>query len=53
MPSLYVHPRLGEVTLSQTVRARRISISVRATGAVRLSFPCGVPQKRALDFLEQ
>ena len=53
MTSLYVHPRLGEVTLSQTVRARRISISVRATGAVRLSFPCGVPQKRALDFLEQ
>lgn len=44
MTSLYVHPRLGEVTLSQTVRARRISISVRATGAVRLSFPCGVPQ---------
>ena len=41
MTSLYVHPRLGEVTLSQTVRARRISISVRATGAVRLSFPCG------------
>ena len=52
MTSLYVHPRLGEVTLSQTVRARRISISVRATGAVRLSFPCGVPQKRALDFLQ-
>lgn len=50
MTSLYVHPRLGEVTLSQTVRARRISISVRATGAVRLSFPCGVPQKRALVF---
>ena len=53
MTSLYVHPRLGEVTLSQTVRARRISLSVRATGAVRLSFPCGVPHTRALDFLEQ
>ena len=53
MTSLYVHPRLGEVTLSQTVRARRISISVRATGAVRLSFPCGVPQKRALDFMDR
>ena len=47
MTSLYVHPRLGEVTLSQTVRARRISISVRATGAVRLSFPCGVPASRS------
>ena len=53
MTSVYVHPRLGEVTLSQTVRARRISISVRATGAVRLAFPCGVSQKRALGFLEQ
>ena len=51
MTSVYVHPRLGEVTLSQTVRARRISISVRATGAVRLAFPCGVSQKRALGFL--
>lgn len=40
MTSVWVHPRLGEVTLSQTrCQARRISISVRATGAVRLSFP--------------
>mgnify|MGYP000271838982 FL=1 len=53
MISVYVHPRLGEGTLSQTGRARRISISVRATGAVRLAFPCGVSQKRALGFLEQ
>ena len=53
MTSVWVHPRLGEVTLSQTLRARRISISVRATGAVRLSFPYGVSQKRALAFLDQ
>jgi len=53
MTSVFVHPRLGEVTLSQTLRARRISISVRATGVVRLSFPYGVSQKRALAFLEQ
>lgn len=53
MTSVFVHPRLGEVTLSQTRRARRISISVRATGGLRLSFPCGVSQKRALAFLEQ
>ncbi|WP_064975866.1 M48 family metallopeptidase [Alistipes provencensis] len=53
MTSVWVHPRLGEVTLSQSVRARRISISVRATGAVRLSFPYGVSQKRALAFLDQ
>lgn len=53
MTSVYAHPRLGEVTLSRTLRARRVSISVRATGAVRLSFPYGVSQKRALEFLEQ
>lgn len=53
MTSVHVHPRLGEVTLSQTLRVRRISISVRATGVVRLSFPYGVSQKRALAFLEQ
>ena len=53
MTSVWVHPRLGEVTLSQTLRARRISISVGATGAVRLSFPYGVSQKRALAFLDQ
>ena len=53
MTSVWVHPRLGEVTLSQTLRARRISISVRATGAVRLSFPYGVSQKHALAFLDQ
>ena len=53
MTSVYAHPRLGEVTLSRTLRARRVSISVRATGVVRLSFPDGVSQTRALEFLEQ
>lgn len=53
MTSVWVHPRLGEVTLSQSVRARRVSISVRVTGAVRLSFPRGVSQKRALAFLDE
>ena len=48
MTSVWVHPRLGEVTLSQTLRARRISISVRATGAVRLSSGlCTVDGSRA------
>lgn len=46
------HPRLGEVTLAQTSRARRVSIRVRASGDVRLSFPFGVSQRRALAFLE-
>lgn len=53
MTSVHVHPRLGEVTLSADAARRRISISVRATGVVRLSFPYGVSQKRALAFLEQ
>lgn len=46
------HPLLGEITLSQTPRARRITLSVKPSGSVRLSFPVGVPQQRALDFLE-
>ena len=53
MTSVWVHPRLGEVTLSQSMRARRVSISVRATGLVRLSFSRGVSQKRALAFLDE
>ena len=47
------HPRLGEVVLSQSRRARRISISVRGTGCVRLSFPYGVSARRAMEFLER
>lgn len=53
MLTVVEHPRLGEVTLSQTRRARRISISVRSTGDVRLSFPCGVSARRAMEFLER
>ncbi|MEG0806775.1 MAG: SprT family zinc-dependent metalloprotease [Alistipes sp.] len=47
------HPQLGEITLSQTLRARRIAISVRSSGAVRISYPYGVSQKQALEFLAQ
>ena len=52
MISTVTHPRLGEVTLSRTRRARRISISVRGTGAVRVSFPYGVSVRRAMEFLD-
>ncbi|HIW52384.1 MAG TPA: DUF45 domain-containing protein, partial [Candidatus Alistipes excrementipullorum] len=48
----YNHPVLGEVTLSQTRRATRISIAVRPSGSVRLSFPMSVSARRALSFLE-
>lgn len=53
MTNVVVHPRLGEVTLSQTPRARRITVCVRGSGAVRLSFPRGVSRRRALEFLER
>lgn len=53
MTEVLIHPRLGEVTLSQTARARRITVCVRGSGAVRLSFPRGVSRRRALEFLER
>ena len=53
MQKVVSYPGVGEVTLSKTRRATRISLSVRPNGSVRLSFPWWVAQKRALDFLEQ
>ena len=47
-----VHPIVGEVTLSQSRRARRISLCVRPSCPVRLSYPYGVSTARALEFLE-
>ena len=47
------HPRLGKVTFAQSLRARRVSISVRGSGEVRLTCPPGVSQRRALAFLEE
>lgn len=46
------HPRLGEIVLAQTRRSKRITVTVRATGTVRLSFPLRVSERRALAFLE-
>ena len=53
MKSKIVHPEVGEVTLSATRRSRRISLTVRPTGEVRLSYPATISTKRALEFLEQ
>ncbi len=53
MQKVVTYPVVGEVTLSKTRRATRISLSVRHNGTVRLSFPWCVTQKRALDFLER
>ena len=53
MTATFSHPLLGEVLLVQSARARRLSISVRVSGEVRLTFPVGVSQRRALAFLEE
>lgn len=49
---IITHPALGEVSVLQTLRARRISISVRPDGSVRMSMPYNVDVKPAIDFLE-
>lgn len=46
------HPQLGEITLCESPRAGRISLSVKPTGTVRLSYPAGSPREAALRFLE-
>lgn len=53
MISVFDHPQLGEVVLSQSPRARRVSIRVRPSGAVWVSYPRGVSQRRALAFLDE
>lgn len=53
MISTLDHPSLGPVTLAQSPRARRIAIRVRPSGEVRVSFPRGVSQQRALAFLDE
>ena len=53
MQKSLIHPTLGEITLSSTRRSTRISLSVRPTGKVRLSYPLYVSQRRAMEFLEQ
>ena len=52
MPKIYHHPTLGDITLSQRWTTRRISISVRPSGEIRLSYPRLVPTAVALRFLE-
>ena len=52
MDEVLQHPRLGPVTLTQSPRARRITLTVRPSGTVRLSYPCGIARTRALAFLE-
>jgi predicted metal-dependent hydrolase len=53
MQKTITYPRIGEITLSRTRRSTRITLSVRPNGAVRLSFPLWVTQRRALSFLDE
>lgn len=50
---LYQHTALGPIALKQNPRARRITLSVKPSGEVRLSFPVTISQSRALTFLEE
>lgn len=49
--SIFSHPRLGEITISRTRQMRRISVSVKRDGSVRLNIPTGYPLQAGLDFL--
>ena len=52
MKEIFVHPTLGEITISCTRRSTRTTISVRASGEVRLSFPPYISKRKALAFLD-
>ncbi len=46
------HAQLGEVTINRTARAKRVSISVRPTGEVRLTIPMNGSESAARKFME-
>lgn len=48
----HIDPRLGEILLNQTSRARRLSITVLTSGIVRLSYPKSISTAKALECLE-
>lgn len=49
---LIQHPVVGAVVVRISPRARRITLSVRPSGEVRLTLPMGVKPERGLAFLE-
>ncbi len=53
MQKTVTHPLAGAVTLSRTRRSTRVKLSINADGAVRLSFPTWVSERRALRFLDE
>ena len=48
-----MHPLIGPVECAASARARRISLSVRRDGTVRLTYPRRGSLQEALDFLER
>ena len=53
MDKVYKHPRLGDVLLRQRWNTSRISLSVKPSGEVRLSYPRLISTVKALRFLEE
>ena len=53
MKSTFSHPVVGEVTICKSNRSRRIALSVRPDGCVRLSIPLHFPVRDALRFLDE
>lgn len=47
-----IHPILGEIECVRSLRARRVSLTVKPSGAVRVVFPRGVAERHALAFLQ-
>lgn len=52
MQTVIQHHILGDITVSQTWRAKRISLSVRPPDRIRLSIPYNVPLSEALRFVD-
>ncbi len=46
-------PELGEIVVCRSSRARRIRLTVRADGRVRVAYPWRMARETALEFLEQ
>lgn len=49
----YDHAVLGKVMVVRSIRARRLNLSVRANGEVRLTVPAAIGSRTALQFLEE
>ena len=51
--SEYAHPSLGTVRIVRSERAHRLTLSVRASGEIRLTIPRGMNEREALRFLDE